>query len=50
MPERKRPPDEPGAQSIRFIETAEKLGVNGRKFDRAFRKVVKPRRSKKPKP
>jgi hypothetical protein len=53
MPKRKRAPDEPGAQSQRFLEAAEKAGVDqtGKKFERAFRKVVPPRkaaRSKRP--
>lgn len=41
MPKRKRPPDKPGAQSQRFVETAEELGASDKKFDRAFRRVVK---------
>jgi hypothetical protein len=48
MPARKRPPDEPVAQSQRFLEAAEKVGADksGRKFERAFRKIV-PKTKKK---
>jgi hypothetical protein len=48
MPKRKRAPDEPGAQSQRFLEAAEQVGADksGRKFDRAFKKLIKPRKSK----
>jgi hypothetical protein len=46
MPKRKRAPDEPGAQSQRFLAAAELLGVDQRRFDRAFKKVVKPRTSR----
>jgi hypothetical protein len=48
MPKRKRPPDEPGAQLERFLKAAEEVGADasGRKFDRAFRKLVKPRKKR----
>ena len=46
MPKRKRTRDKPGVQSRRFLKTAELAGVDesGRKFERAFRRVVKPKR------
>jgi len=42
MPKRKRVPDEPGAQSQRFLDAAKKAGVtkSTAKFERVFRKVV----------
>lgn len=42
MPKRKAPPDDPGAQSQRFLEAAKKAGAtkSAAKFERVFRKVV----------
>jgi hypothetical protein len=45
MPKRKRPPDKPGAQSRRFLEAAKaaEADVTGRKFDKVFKKLVRPK-------
>ena len=42
MPKRKRAPYEPGAQSQRFLDAAEKAGVtkSAAKFERVFHKLA----------
>jgi hypothetical protein len=46
MPKRKRAPDEPGAQSQRFVEAAKLAGAtkSTAKFERVFRKVAPAKR------
>lgn len=48
MPKKKLPPEEPKAQHERFKETAREHGADesGKEFERAFGKIVPPKKPK----
>ena len=50
MPRKPKPPPDDPEQSKRFIEIAREVGADStpEEFDRAFKKVAKPRKPQKP--
>ena len=46
VPKRKTPEEKPEDQFKRFVETAEKIGVDDKEVDRAFRKLTRQEKTK----